>query len=80
MNKITNKRYKLFIENLGYSEEQYLNLTENKKTLYQFNFKYICFTNSMEEKYLKEKQLSRIYDFVDFDNYCINYLKAEVSK
>ena len=74
MHKITNKRYKLFVEKLGYSEKQYLNLTKDNKMLCQFNLEYIRFTNSMEKQYLKEKNITVIYDFQDFDNYCINYL------
>ena len=34
----------------------------------------------MEEKYLKEKNISMIFDYIDFDNYCINYLEKLESK
>ncbi len=74
MDKITNKRYKLFIESLGYSEQDWF----NERSKINFNLKYIHFTNEKEEKYLKEKQLNRIFDFKDFDNYCIEFLKKEV--
>lgn len=69
MKRITNKRLKLFIESLGYKEEDYFNQVIN------FNLKYMSFTNKMEEKYLKEKGVNRIFDFMDFDNYCIEHLK-----
>ena len=72
MRKITNKRFKLFIEKLGYTEEEYF---KNKKDI-NFSLKYMLFTNRMAQEFLKEKNLKQIYDFRDFDNYCINYLNV----
>lgn len=72
MRKITNKRFKLFIEKLGYTEEEYF----KKRIDINFSLKYIFFTNHMAQNYLKEKKLKQIYDFRDFDNYCINYLNV----
>lgn len=70
--KITNKRFKLFIEKLGYTEEEYF----KKRKDINFSLKYMFFTNHMAQKFLKEKKLKQIYDFRDFDNYCINYLNV----
>lgn len=70
MRKITNKRFKLFIEKFGYSEEEYF----KKKKDINFSLKYMLFTNRMAQEFLKEKNLKQIYDFRDLDNYCINYL------
>lgn len=70
MRKITNKRFKLFIEKLGYTEEEYF----KKRKDINFSLKYMFFTNRMGQNYLKDKNLKQIYDFRDFDNYCINYL------
>lgn len=72
MRKITNKRFKLFIEKFGYTEEEYF----KKRKDINFSLKYIFFTNHMAQNYLKEKNLKQIYDFRDFDNYCINYLNV----
>ena len=66
MKTIENKRLHLFVKSLGYND---------KEPKVHFNVKYMKFTNDMEEKYLKEKELSRIFDYKDFDNYCINYLE-----
>lgn len=49
--KITNKRFKLFIEKLGYTEEEYF----KKRKDINFSLKYIFFTNHMAQNYLKEK-------------------------
>ena len=74
MKKITNKRYKLFIEKLGYSDKEvFENITK-------FNVLYMKFTSDMVELYLKEKGIKQVYDFFEFDNYCIDYLnKNEVN-
>lgn len=69
MKKITNKRYKLFIEKLGYTDKE---VFEN---IIKFNVLYMKFTSDMEELYLKEKETKQVYDFIEFDNYCIDYLK-----
>ena len=69
MKTITNKRYKLFIEKLGYTDEDAF------KDITKFNVLYMKFTSDIEELYLKEKQIKQVYDFIDFDNYCIEYLK-----
>lgn len=69
MKKITNKRYKLFIEKLGYTDEDVF------KDITKFNVLYMKFTSDIEELYLKEKRIKQVYDFIDFDNYCIEYLK-----
>lgn len=69
MKTITNKRYKLFIEKLGYTDEDVF------KDITKFNVLYMKFTSDIEELYLKEKQIKQVYDFIDFDNYCIKYLK-----
>ena len=68
--KITNKRFKLFIKKLGYTEEEYF----KKRKDINFSLKYIFFTNHMAQNYLKDKKIRQIYDFRDLDNYCINYL------
>jgi len=74
MKKITNKRYKIFIEKLGYTDKE---IFEN---ITKFNVLYMKFTSDMEELYLKEKGIKRICDFIEFDNYCIDYLnKNEVN-
>lgn len=73
MKTIENKRLHLFVKLLGYNDEDYFN--DFKEPKVHFNVKYMKFTNDMEEKYLKEKELSRIFDYKDFDNYCINYLE-----
>lgn len=68
--KITNKRFKLFIKKLGYTEEEYF----KKRKDINFSLKYIFFTNHMAQNYSKNKKIRQIYDFREFDNYCINYL------
>ena len=75
MKTIENKRLHLFVKSMGYNDEDYFNdIKENKL---HFNFEYI---NYMEEKYLKEKNIPMIFDYIDFDNYCINYLEKLESK
>lgn len=69
MKAITNKKYKLFIEKLGYTDEDVF------KDITKFNVLYMKFTSDIEKLYLKEKQIKQVYDFIDFDNYCIEYLK-----
>lgn len=69
MKKITNKRYKLFIEKLGYTDEDVF------KDITKFNVLYMKFTSDMEQLYLKEKEIKQVYVFIDFDNYCVNYLE-----
>ena len=78
MRVIKNKRLHLFIKSMGYTDEDYFNDFKDYKV--HFNVEYIKFTNDMEAKYLKEKNIPRIFDFIDFDNYCINYLEKLENK
>ncbi len=72
--KIANKRYELFMRYKGYDEKNY-----NNKDI-MMNTEYIFFTTDREEEYLKEKRIEHIYDFRDFDNYCINWLKKQLGE
>lgn len=65
------KRYELFINSLGYTKDNYKNASEN------LFLKYIKFTSDREQEYIKEKNIRFIYDFEDFDNYCIEWLLRE---
>ena len=61
--KITNKRFKLFIEKLGYTEEEYF-----KKKDINFSLKYMFFTNHMAQNYLKINYLNEIDELKEVIN------------
>lgn len=68
------KRMKLFLKLNNTSEKSYRNNTN------AINRKYINFTEEMEEKYLKERNIPIIFDFIDFDNYCCEYLERVIKE
>ena len=78
MKTIKNRRLHLFVKSLGYNDEDYFN--DFKEPKVHFNVKYMKFTSDMEQKYLQEKNIPRIFDYKDFDKYCIDCLEKLESK